>query len=118
MSSKNIINLKKKLSIMDIKSKFILKKILSYLNENKFLHMIHYNKALQNLLKKNIKDFKNYSIIELEITPLEVKDMKFINIYKDKSYYHIYLDGYLYNDNKLEGHNARKIKIILDHEIK
>ena len=42
--------------------------------------MIHYNKALQNLLNKNIKDFKNYSIIELEITPLEDKDMKFINI--------------------------------------
>ena len=53
----------------------------------------------------------------MEITPLEDKDMKFINIYKDKSYYHIYLDGYLYNDNKLESHNIRKIKIILDHEI-
>ena len=53
----------------------------------------------------------------MEITPLEDKDMKFINIYKDKSYYHIYLDGCLYNDNKFEGYSVRKIKIILEHEI-
>jgi len=118
MSKTQIINSNKNSSISDIKSKVILKKIFSHLEENRYLNMIHYNKTLQNILNKDINDFKNYSRIELEITLVDKnkspfswnwfnKDEygKYINFYNNQSHYHIQII------------DDKTIKIILDYEI-
>ena len=118
MFKNQIINSNKNSSISDIKSKVILKKIFSHLEENKYLNMIHYNKTLQNILNKDINDFKNYSRIELEITLVDKnkspfcwnwfnKDEygKYINFYNNKSHYHIQII------------DDKTVTIILDYEI-
>ena len=118
MSTNQIINQNKNGLIYDIKSKVIMKKIFSHLEENKYLNMIHYNKTLQNILNKDLNDFKNYSRIELEITlvdknnsyfscPLFNQDVygKYINIYNNQSHYHI------------QTTDDKTIKVILDYEI-
>ena len=48
-------------NIKKIKSKVILKKILSHLYINRKLDLIIYNKQFQNKLEFNIEDFKNIS---------------------------------------------------------
>ena len=119
MSSTQIINSDKKLSISDIKSKVILKKILSNLNENKFLNIIHYNKTLQNILDIDINDFKNASQIKLVITLHDLQNIypfytehfnkntygNYINIYNNQSHYHV------------EKIDDKTINILLDYEI-
>ena len=48
--------------ILNIKSKFILKKIFSHLEKVILLDVISHNKYLQNTFSVNIKDYKNFSI--------------------------------------------------------
>ena len=118
MSTNQIINQNKNGLIYDIKSKVIMKKIFSHLEENKYLNMIHYNKTLQNILNKDLNDFKNYSRIELEITLVDKNNSpfcsklfnqevygKYINIYNNQSHYHI------------QTTDDKTIKVILDYEI-
>ena len=115
-------NSKKTISLRDVKSNFILKQIFGNLNRNKFFNIIRYNKEIQKRLDIDINDYKNeYSKIEIEIIPIENNYAFFINYITDKSYYHIFI-----NDNKEEfkrnyffrSDNVKKIKVILDHEIK
>ena len=106
----------------NLKSRYILQKLFNNLGRKKLLDVIKYNKTLKRRINININDYKEYPLIEIEIIPKIDEYGKFININKeDEEYYHIY-----FNDNKEEikrnqiniGEKARKIKIIIDSEIK
>ena len=109
--------------IDNIKSRYILSKIYNNITKKKKLEIIKYNKKIQNRLNLDVKDYKEYSEIEIEIIPAKDKYGKFINIKEnDKLYYHIY-----FNDNKEEIKNkyeikkkdcVTKIKIIIDYQVK
>ena len=87
---------KSKFILYSVKSKYILIKIFDYLQKNKNLAIIKYNKELQNIFNISIKDYKEYcdlfSPIEIELVTQENKYGKFINILneEDKKYFHIY----------------------------
>ena len=110
--------------LYNIRSKYILDKIITILPKYKSLDIIKYNKKLQKNLDLDIKDFKEcmelYSTIKIELTPEKGKYGVFINLQKEE-YYHIYFD-----DNKteikrnklFEGEKVRKIKIRIDYQIK
>ena len=55
-------NVKSKINIRNIKSSYILKTLLSFLNEKQKLNMIVYNKELQKICLVDIKDYKNVSL--------------------------------------------------------
>ena len=109
--------------IENIKSRYILSKIYNNMNIKKKLEIVKYNKRIQNRLNLDVKDYKEYSEIEIEIIPIKDKYGKYINIKEnDKLYYHIY-----FNDNKEEIKNkceinkkdkVTKIKIIIDYQVK
>ena len=115
-------NLMPNVGLKNIKSSYILSKISTNLRIQKFLSVIKYNKSLQNKLNLNIKDYQEYSEIEIELIPYPFKYGEFININKkEKLYYHIY-----FNDNKKEIKNKykiskndkiTKIKIIIDYQV-
>ena len=111
-----------------LKSDYFLQKLYDNITKKKKLEIFKYNKKIQNRLKINIKDFKEYSEtftpIEIEIIPRKKKYGKFVDIDEnDKLYYHIY-----FNDNKeeiknkykidYEGDKVTKIKIIIDYQVK
>ena len=97
----NLIKLKNKL--INIKSKYIMKKILfDNMQKRISLKIIKYNMNIQKRLDININNYKdfseNFSSIELEIIPIQNKYGPFIKIKKkDRKYFHIY-----FNDNKEE----------------
>ena len=91
--------------IENIKSRYILSKIYDNLTTKKKFQIVKYNKRIQNRLNLDVKDYKEYSEIEIEIIPAKGKYGKFININENnKLYYHIY-----FNDNKEEIKNKYKI---------
>ena len=109
--------------IENIKNRYILSKIYNNIPMKKKLGIVKYNKKIQNRLNLSIKDYKEYSEIEIEIITIKGGYGKFININeKDKLYYHIY-----FNDNKeeiknkykidYEGDKVTKIKIIIDYQV-
>ena len=113
---------KAKANIENIKSKYILQKILNNLETKRKLNLIRFNKDIKKRLDINIYDYKEYSEIEIEIKLVNNKFGKFINIKKeDEKYYHIYFDNnkkeknshYINKDEKIEN-----IKIIIDYKIK
>ena len=113
--------IKPKKFIEKIKSKYILKQILDNLNKRIFLNIIKYNKYSQKKLNISIKDYKNYSEIEIEVIPKGFG--KFINFNEedDEQYYHIYFDDDKYEKrrNYIErGEEVKKIKIIIDYQVK
>jgi len=82
----------------NIKSKYILQKILDKFSKMKLLNIIKYNKKAQKRLDLSINDYMNYSLIIIEITPSKNKLGKFINIKNgEEPYYKIY-----FNDRKEE----------------
>ena len=96
--------------IDNIKSRYILSKIIDIMPKKKKLEIVKYNKRIQNRLNLNVKDYKEYSEtftpIEIEIIPAKGKYGSFINIDEnDKLYYHIY-----FNDNIEEIKNKYEIK--------
>ena len=54
-------NVKSKINIRNIKSSYILKTLLSFLNEKQKLNMIKYNKGFQKMFSLELKDFKRTS---------------------------------------------------------
>ena len=114
-------NINSNFLLNNVKCKYIIEKIFENVEMNKFLNIIRYNKILQKRLDKNINDYKNQIKIEIEIFPKENHYGKFININCCREYYHIY-----FNDNEKEEKNnhitmldnARKIKVIIDFEVK
>ena len=103
--------------------KYIVKKLIEYIPEERFLNLCKYNKSLQNKFQLSIDDYKNYTQIEIEVIPVDYfftkfVNNKFINIVEDKSLYHIYLNdfteeiarNYIIKDDDY----VTKIKIKLD----
>ena len=120
---------KSKVSLKNIKSDYILRKLFDIIKKNKSLAILKCNKTLQRRLNININDYKEYcqlySSIEVELKLDENKDNKnhrFINIPdKSKEYYHIYFD----NSNEGIKRNYLKgkekvniIRIIINHQVK
>jgi surface protein len=111
--------------LKNIKSKYILQKLFNNLSKMKLLDIIKYNMKIKNRINISIKDYKEYSgiysTIEIEIKTVNSKYGRFITIFNDKKYYHIY-----FNDNEEEikrnylnkNENVSKIKIIIDYQIK
>ena len=119
--SQNILN--------DIKNKFILKKIFNNIEKKRILHIIQFNKNLQNKLSITLDDYKKECKIIFEIFPSqkslisESNDSNiFLNYFNEESkpYYHIY-----FNDNEEEvkrnyfngTDKISKIKVVIDNEI-
>ena len=79
--------------IESLKSDYFLQKLYDNMTKKKKLEIVKYNKKIQNRLNLDVKDYKEYSEIEIEIIPTKDKYGKFINIKKkDKLYYHIYFN--------------------------
>ena len=125
MNSRNISKneqLKQSKNIENVKSSFILKKIIDFIKTNKSLEFMKYNKKLQKRLNININNYKEYSQIEIELKPADNRYGKFINIPdEEKEFYHIYFDNpnkeikrnYLKNNEKV-----KMIKIIINYQVK
>ena len=109
--------------IENIKSRYILSKIYNNMTIKKKLKIVKYNKRIQNRLNLDVKDYKEYCEIEIEIIPAKERYGTFVNvIHGFESFYHIY-----FNDNKEEIKNKynisfidkiTKIKIIIDYQVK
>ena len=109
--------------LAEIKSAFVLKKILINMNHYIKFEIIKYNKNLQNKLNINIDEYKKYSTIGIELIPSKNKYGKFINInnQEEEKYFHIY-----FNNSKeeigrnyiLQNEKINKIKIIIDFQVK
>ena len=114
----------KKIFILDIRSKYIIQKILYNLKENKWLKIIKYNKMVQNKLGININNYIKYYSIEIEIIPILLEEKNTFFWMADKKndhHYHIY-----FNDDTKETRksfftkedNVSKIRLVLDLQIK
>ena len=107
----------------NIKSTFILKKILNNVPKNRWLDIIRHNKKMQSRLNLNINDYKEFCDIELEIIPYKRREnyCNIINMYHQREYYHIYFDDDK-NEIKRSGlapeDNVSKIKIIINYPVK
>ena len=119
MNSRNIFTNEQTKDFDKLKSDFIFKKIISFMERNKSLVIMKYNKKLQKRLNININDYKEYSEIEIELKLADGKYEEFINIPdEEKEYYHIYFDNsneeikrnYLKKKEKV-----KKIIIIIDY---
>jgi len=116
----NEINSIKNLILLDdIKSNYILRKLIQNLNRKTLLKTVKYNKHLRCRLNIDLKEYKTYLQTEIELKLFQadpnLKPIKFINYEGDKKYYHIY-----YNDNEQEGKKEEiitKVKIIIDRHI-
>ena len=105
-----------------LKNDYFLQKVFNNLEKKKMLYIAMYNKKIKKRINININDYKEeYSSIEIEIKPVNIKNGKFINIKNEnKKYYHIY-----FNDNKEEikrnyinkEEKINIIKIIIDNKI-
>ena len=111
-------------NILDkIRSKYVKIKIFEYLNQNKLLNIIHYNKKYQKLMNKNLKSYENeFFKIIIEIIPKENMYGSFINIKKNiRKNVHIYFND---NEKEIEGDSftkedkVSKIKIIINSKTK
>ena len=87
----------------NIKSIYILKKLLDNIQKFKSLSIFKYNKKIQKRLNLTFDDFEEICKIEIELKPLKFRDNEkniFINIAKeDESYYHIYFNN---NEEEIE----------------
>jgi len=111
--------------LRNIKSKYLLMEIFSYLKKEKSLNIIRYNKEIQNRMKININDYIKRSKIEIEIILWKGKNyfpFDFINVNKeDEPYFHIYFDD---SEKEVKKYSLKpeekvnKIKIIIDYGIK
>ena len=99
--NENIKNTNQKLLFENLKSDYILIKVLRILPKYKSLDIVKYNKRLQKRVHFDINDYKEYSQlytpIEVELKLVDKNDdanEKFINISdEDKEYFHIYFNN-------------------------
>ena len=103
-------------NLIDIKSKYIIKKIFDFFAFNKTLEIIKCNKNIQSLLDINKDNYQEYSELEIQIKLAKNKFGRFINLpekYENK--FKIYFDNSKkevikkYEINKED--KIRKIKI-------
>ena len=106
----------------NVKSKFILTKIIAHIPEKKFMKIIQYNKNLQHRLNIDNTDYKKACQVELEIKPLPNHYGKFISVIKgEESNYHIFFNNKKKEKKRnflKENENVIKIKVLLDYKIK
>ena len=86
-------------AFINLKTDYFLEILFNNLEKKKTLNLIKYNKNIKNRINININDYKEYSekysLIELEIRPVNNKYGKFINPKKeDELYYFIYFNDY------------------------
>ena len=118
--------LQSKVSLKNLKSNFILKKIFSYLLVNNILKIVNYNKQFQNKLYIGINDYKEgikkLSSIEIELKPDDNKYGKFINISdENKNDFLIYFNNsneIIRRNNLKENEKVKIIKIKINYRIK
>ena len=109
--------------LKNIKSKYILEKIIGNISQKKLLYLIKNNKSIQKTLDIGIKDYENYLNIEIDIIPFYKKEKNsFINIKNEyKSHYHIYFkekrDEIKRTYFTTTNDDVSKIKIRIDKEI-
>ena len=119
-NSIDIINLKPKTNILNIKSKYILEFIFGNLHEKKLFSIIKYNKAIKEKLNINKDYYEDLCKIIIELKPKK-ESGKFINI--EKNYYKFY--HIFFNNNEKEikrnyfdkNDKIKKIKIIIDYQV-
>ena len=93
-------------NLNNVKSKFILKKIIAHIEEKKFMKIIQYNKNMQHRLNLGNNDYKKICQIELEMIPLTNHYGKFISVIKgEEPHYHIF-----FNNKKREKKESFKRK--------
>ena len=121
-SFSQLTNQKSKDKFGNIKSNYILLKILKNISKRKYLDIIRYNKAIKKRININVEDYEKCSLIEIEIIPVKNKYGLFINIKKEEEkYYHIYFDN---NKEEIkrnylkENEQIKIIKIIIDYQVK
>ena len=109
--------------LKEVKSKLILKKIISCIQSEKLMKIIFHNKNLQKKLYLSINDYKKLCNVEIEMENIYRKikeDAYFIHYLNEEtsSFYHIYFDNnkegmkrnYLTTEDKIT-----KIKISIDY---
>ena len=115
--------------LVNVKSKYILKKMFGNLQKKKSFEIINYNNKLQDRLDININNYKQLNEllypVEIEVIPADNKFGNFINIVnkEEKSYFHfrIYLNN---NSKKLQRNfitkddKIKKIKILIENSMK
>ena len=109
--------------IGNIKSTYIIGKVMDLLSEKKSLEIIKINRTLQKKLDMNITNYKNYfekiRVIEIELT-IKRTMYKFINIpEEDKQYYHIYINNIEIpvNEIYISIKKNEQIKIKIDYPV-
>ena len=120
--------IKSKNKLLNIKSKYILQKVLEIVPKNKTLKVIKYNKKIQERINIKINDYKEiskklYSSIIIEIIPDNEIYGEFVNIInkEEEIYYHIFFNddskeiqkNYLNEDDKVY-----KISIVINYQVK
>ena len=113
-----------KAHLSNIKSNYILKRILNVLQKVKIYDIIRYNKKLQNIFNLNINDYKEFSQkfspIKIEIKPAKHKYGNFINLEYEEKYYHIYFNDEIIEIGRnylIKGDKVSKINIIIDYQV-
>ena len=76
--------------IENLKSDYFLQKLYDNMTKKKKLEIVKYNKRIQNRLNLDVKDYKEYCEIEIEIIPTKNEYGKFININPLSSPYRIH----------------------------
>ena len=75
----------------NIKSRFILTKIYDNIPKIKKLLIVKYNKRIQNRLNLDVKDYKEYCEIEMEIIPTKINMVNLLILIKKINYIIIYI---------------------------
>ena len=110
--------------IENIKSKYILELIFNHLKKKNYFKIIKYNKKIQKEFNLNIKDYKEFSEIIIELIPNKKYYGSFIHFADKKELYaQIYFNG---NNNDIkrnyikedEINKINKIKIHISNKIK
>ena len=82
-------------TLLNIKSKVILRKIINNLSKKKSLEVLHYNYKIQKLLDISLEDYKNYcqkySSIEIEIALAKILMEDLLTLIKISNLIFIYI---------------------------
>ena len=110
--------------LLNIKSNYILKKIIEHTQEKTYLNTFKYNKQIQKKLRLNIDDYKRYLLIDIEIILCDnlivEQNTIFIHTVDDERLYHIYFDDSreeLCRNYLIKGENPKKINVRIDYGI-
>ena len=109
-----------------IKSGLVFKEIIKSLKKRIYLKIFKYNKMFQHRQNIDIKEYKTFLQIEIELfldekAPFRGNKKKFINYIGNKASYHIYFEdnekeakrNYIINED-----NIKKVTIKIDRDIK